>query len=144
MLTIIICKLLVFLGSLIGRGSSLPGLIALKLDKNILSKLTLPERTLAITGSNGKTSITELVRATAENAGLRVVCNSYGSNQIEGVATALLAASDLKGRVSADAVYSRATSAFVSIPSSISRRNIFSSAISTATSSPATGTTALC
>ena len=104
MLTILICKLLVFLGSLIGRGSSLPGLIALKLDKNILSKLTLPERTLAITGSNGKTSITELVRASAESAGLKVVCNSYGSNQIEGVTTALLAASDLKGRVNADAV----------------------------------------
>ena len=104
MLTIIVCKLLVFLGSLIGRGSSLPGSIALRLDKNILSKLSLPERTLAITGSNGKTSITELVRAAAESAGFKVVCNSYGSNQIEGVATALLSASDLKGRVRADAV----------------------------------------
>ncbi|MDO4566990.1 MAG: MurT ligase domain-containing protein [Oscillospiraceae bacterium] len=104
MLTILICKLLRFLGGLLGRGSSLPGAVALKLDKNILSKLTLPEKSLAISGSNGKTSVTELVRAAAEAAGLRAVCNSYGSNQIEGVATALLAASDLRGRVRADAL----------------------------------------
>ena len=102
--TILICKLARFVGSLIGRGSSLPGTIALKLDKNILSKLTLPERTIAVTGSNGKTSVTELIRTTAEAAGLNVVCNSFGSNQIEGVTTALLSACDLRGRVKADAV----------------------------------------
>ncbi|MEG2083081.1 MAG: MurT ligase domain-containing protein, partial [Oscillospiraceae bacterium] len=104
MITILVCKILRFLGSLLGRGSSLPGTIALKLDKNILSKLTLPEKTLAITGSNGKTSVTELVRAAAKASGMRVVCNSYGSNQIEGVVTALLTASNLRGVVNADAV----------------------------------------
>ncbi len=104
MLTILIVKLLCFLGSLLGRGSSLPGEIALKLDKNILGRLTLPQTVIAVTGSNGKTSVTELIRTAALGAGLSVVCNSKGSNQIEGVATALLQACDLRGRIKADCV----------------------------------------
>ncbi len=104
MLTILICKILGFLGSLIGRGSSLPGAVALKLNKNILDKLTLPPVVVAVTGSNGKTTTTELIRAAAVSAGKTVVCNSEGSNQIEGVTAALLKHCNLKGEIKADAV----------------------------------------
>ena len=52
---ILICKLLKFIGGIIGRGSSLPGQIALKLYPNILSKIKLPKYIIAVTGSNGKT-----------------------------------------------------------------------------------------
>ncbi|MEG1650588.1 MAG: MurT ligase domain-containing protein [Oscillospiraceae bacterium] len=104
MLTIILCKILCFFGNLIGRGSSLPGLIALRLDKNILSKIKLPDTVVAVTGSNGKTSTTELIREAAKAAGKRFVCNSEGSNQIEGVTTALLKSCNFKGEVQADVV----------------------------------------
>lgn len=102
MIPILVCKLLGLLGRLLGRGSSLPGAVALKLDKNILGKLTLPGTVVAVTGSNGKTSTTELIRAAAEATGKKVICNSEGSNQIEGVATLLLRHSNLKGEVQAD------------------------------------------
>ncbi len=104
MFTILICKVLSFLGRLLGRGSSLPGLIALRLNPNILGKLQLPDTVIAVTGSNGKTSATEMLRAAAAATGKRVLCNSEGSNQIEGIATLLLSNSNLHGRVNADIV----------------------------------------
>jgi len=102
MFTILICKLAAFIGRLIGRGSSLPGKIALKLDKDILSKIKMPAVVIAVTGSNGKTSTTDLIKTAAEASGLRVVCNSEGSNQTEGIATALLRGCNLKREVKAD------------------------------------------
>ena len=53
LIAILACKLLRFAGKLMGKGSSLPGRVALKLEPNILQKLTLPDRILAVTGSNG-------------------------------------------------------------------------------------------
>ena len=102
MFTILLCKLLCFIGAKLGRGSSLPGAIALRLDKNILGKIKMPPLVIAVTGSNGKTSLTELIRVCAEAAGLRVVCNSEGSNQTEGVTTALLRSCNMKKEVVAD------------------------------------------
>lgn len=101
-ITILLCRLLCFLGGLVGRGSSLPGAILLKLDRHILDRIQLPPVVIAVTGTNGKTSTTELIRTAAEAAGKRVVCNSEGSNQIEGVTTALLRSCNLRGVVQAD------------------------------------------
>ncbi|MEG1181379.1 MAG: MurT ligase domain-containing protein, partial [Oscillospiraceae bacterium] len=56
------------------------------------------------TGSNGKTSVTEMICEAARAANLRVISNSEGSNQIEGVATALLKNCNLKKVVQADVV----------------------------------------
>ena len=53
MITILLCKLLAFVGGLVGKGSSLPGSVALKLCPDILSRLTLPKHVIAVTGSNG-------------------------------------------------------------------------------------------
>jgi UDP-N-acetylmuramyl tripeptide synthase len=102
MLTILLCKIAAFFGKLLGRGSSLPGSIALKLNKRILGRLKMPGIVVAVTGSNGKTSTAELIRTAAEAAGKRVVCNTEGSNQIEGVATTLLKNCGLNKKVKAD------------------------------------------
>ena len=53
-LIILISKILYMIGKLIGKGSSMPGKIALKLDKNILKKIALPDDIVVVTGSNGK------------------------------------------------------------------------------------------
>lgn len=50
-ITILVCKLLRFVGKLIGKGSSFPGQIALKLCPDILSRVTLPEYIIAVTGA---------------------------------------------------------------------------------------------
>ena len=103
-LTILVCKLLRFIGKLIGKGSSLPGEIALKLDPNILRKLTLPKYVIAVTGSNGKTSTVEMISQILRKSGLTVAYNKEGSNQIEGVTTFLLSDSTLRGKLRSDVV----------------------------------------
>ena len=90
MFTILLCKLLCRIGALLGRGSSLPGAICLKLDPRVLRRLQLPANIVAVTGSNGKTSTAALIAEVAEKAGLRVLCNREGSNQKEGITTLLL------------------------------------------------------
>ena len=62
-LAIVACKLLRFAGKLVGKGSSLPGKYALKLCPDILRRVTLPPRVVAVTGSNGKTSTVEMIAA---------------------------------------------------------------------------------
>ena len=103
-ITILLCKLLAFVGKLIGKGSSLPGKFALKLCPDILSRLQLPENIIAITGSNGKTSTVEMVAGILHAAGKKVVYNKEGSNQIEGVTTLLLKNATFSGKVHGDVV----------------------------------------
>ena len=103
-ITILLCKLLSFAGKLLGKGSSLPGKIALKLCPNILTRLQLPKDIIAITGSNGKTSTVEMVAGILKAAGKTVVYNKEGSNQIEGVTTMLLNNATLSGKVKGDVV----------------------------------------
>ncbi len=101
-LTILICKMLRGIGKLIGKGSSLPGKIALKLCPDILSRVTLPEYIIAVTGSNGKTSTVEMIAHILTENGKSVAWNREGSNQIEGVTTMVLANATMGGKVKAD------------------------------------------
>ena len=101
-ITILICKLLRFVGRLIGKGSSFPGQVALKLCPDILSRVQLPEYIIAVTGSNGKTSTVEMIAHILQKNGKRVAWNREGSNQIEGVTTLVLGSSTMGGKVKSD------------------------------------------
>ena len=101
-LVIIICKILRFIGKKIGQGSSLPGQVALKLYPNVLSKIKLPEKIIAVTGSNGKTSTVEMIAHILRSNGLNVIYNAEGSNQIEGVTTFILSAATIGGKLNGD------------------------------------------
>ena len=101
-LTILICKLLRFAGKVIGRGSSKPGQVALKLCPDILSRVELPKYIIAVTGSNGKTSTVEMIAHILTQNGRSVAWNKEGSNQIEGVTTLVLGSATLGGKVKAD------------------------------------------
>ena len=101
-LTILICKLLRFAGKLIGKGSSKPGQVALKLCPDILSRVELPPYIIAVTGSNGKTSTVEMIAHILTQNGKTVAWNKEGSNQIEGVTTLVLDSATLGGKVKAD------------------------------------------
>ena len=57
-ISIIIGKILIFIGKLVNKGSTLPGEYALKIDKNLIKKFQLPEKIIAVTGSSGKGSTT--------------------------------------------------------------------------------------
>lgn len=102
LLAIIICKFGYWVGGLIGKGSSYPGKIALKICPNILSRIKYPPVVIAITGSNGKTSTTEMVSAIIKKAGLRLAYNDKGSNQVEGVTTTVLHYATLGGVMKQD------------------------------------------
>ncbi len=101
-LAIVACKLGRLVGRAVGKGSSLPGKVALKICPDILSRVKLPQHIIAVTGSNGKTSTVEMIAAVLRADGRRVIYNQEGSNQIEGVTTLILTHADLRGRVGAD------------------------------------------
>ena len=72
-LAILVCKLGHAVGSLVGKGSSLPGKYALKICPDILARVQLPSRIIAVTGSNGKTSTVEMIAAILRAGGKSVV-----------------------------------------------------------------------
>ena len=84
-----------------GRGHALPGLVAEHLDPDLAKKLAagLAGGVVLVTGTNGKTTTTKFARAMLEAGGERVLTNSTGSNLKRGVTSALIAASDWRGRV---------------------------------------------
>ena len=101
-LSIICAKALIFIGNIFGRGSATPGQVALKIDKNILSKLKMPKTVICVTGSSGKGSTCNLIVDIARKQGKTVVFNNKGSNLVTGILTALLGASNLKGELKQD------------------------------------------
>ena len=103
-LSILTCKLSAFLLSFIGRGSALPGTIALKFDKNILKKLTLPSKVIVVTGSSGKGSTTKIIAHVLKDFGYKVSHNFQGGNETSGIITTLIKDSNLKGKVKSDFV----------------------------------------
>lgn len=102
LITILVCKLLRFIGKVVGKGSSLPGKIALKICPDILQRVTLPKYIIAVTGSNGKTSTVEMIAHILMQNGKKVAWNKEGSNQIEGVTTLILNSCTLSGKVDCD------------------------------------------
>ena len=101
-LAILVCKLGRWVGKLVGKGSSMPGKVALKICPDILRRVQLPPHIIAVTGSNGKTSTVEMIAAILRADGKNVVYNEEGSNQIEGVATLVLTHATMGGKVKAD------------------------------------------
>ena len=101
-LTIIICKLLRFVGALLGKGSSKPGQIALRICPDILTRITLPDKVIAVTGSNGKTSTVGMIHYLLTKSGYSVAYNREGSNQLEGVTTMILSNVTLSGKMKKD------------------------------------------
>ncbi len=77
-------------------GSSFPGKLALTLDPHILASLTKNYQIAVITGTNGKTMTTALCAQMARQKGYQIVTNASGSNMIQGIVGAFLAAEPLK------------------------------------------------
>lgn len=75
----------------IGGGSAAPGLYALKIEPDLVKKLSkkIP-RNIIITGTNGKTTTSRILAHLAKESGLKVIRNSTGSNLERGIASALI------------------------------------------------------
>ena len=80
----------------IGRGSTLPGKVALKFDKDILSQLAKNYEIVVITGTNGKTLTTALTVGILQEAFGPILTNPSGANMISGITTTFLRAKHSK------------------------------------------------
>jgi UDP-N-acetylmuramyl tripeptide synthase len=83
-----------------GGGTTVPGVVARRVDPAVLAKLSngLQRGSVAITGTNGKTTTTRMVGEILRTAGVRAVNNSTGANLVTGVTAALISDASLLGR----------------------------------------------
>ncbi len=85
-------------------GGSTPGLLALKLDPQLLKHLALPETIVIVTGTNGKSTVTNLLTRVLQADGRNVLSNLEGNNLKIGIASLLLDHASFSGKVQADAL----------------------------------------
>lgn len=76
---------------LLGRNATfLPGKLAIKLCPHFLAHLNPPKTVVAVTGTNGKTTVSNLLTSILRKNGYTVTNNSLGSNVQAGVISALI------------------------------------------------------
>jgi UDP-N-acetylmuramyl tripeptide synthase len=77
-----------------GGGTSLPGKLLIKLDPHAIRSLAgrLPQGSVAISATNGKTTTAAMVASILERRGTRLVHNRAGANMAGGIASTLLGA----------------------------------------------------
>ena len=74
--------------------ANFPGKMALKIDPNIIGEMApkITEGSVMVVGTNGKTTISNLLADTIEAHGKSVMCNRSGANLDNGIASTLLQA----------------------------------------------------
>lgn len=87
---LILGKLTVLLGKVLKRGSSLPGYVVMRVSPNILKKIKYPKDIIVVTGTNGKTSTSNLIAEIIKSSGKDVVYNSKGANLLSGLITTII------------------------------------------------------
>ena len=97
---ILLCKLLRAVSRLLHRGgTAMPGRIALKLCPDLLSRLAKNVRTVAVTGTNGKTTSARMIEEAFSRAGKNYLTNRSGANLLSGITTEFVMNSTVFGRM---------------------------------------------
>jgi len=102
LVAVIVAKAAQFALRVIGRGSNTPGIIALKICPDALARFVMPKTVICVTGTNGKTSTSNLITTALRSYGKSVINNSEGSNMAPGLVSALIKECSLSGKTSAD------------------------------------------
>ena len=98
-LAICLCKLLRFFSRLLHRGgTAMPGEWANKLCPNLLSILSRGVKTVAITGTNGKTTTARMIEQAFSDRGESYFANRSGANLLSGITTEFVMNSTLFGK----------------------------------------------
>lgn len=115
-------------------GTALPGLIADKIDPNLLHKLTegsFDKGIIVVTGTNGKTTVSSMISDILTKNGISHIRNSAGSNMKRGIVSTLIDNSDNSGRINKDMAVFEVDEAYVPVvcpiikPSIIVVTNLF-------------------
>ncbi|MEF2977908.1 MurT ligase domain-containing protein [Subtercola sp. YIM 133946] len=87
-----------------GGGSAIPGNIALKINPTFLQDTIarIPLGVVAVSGSNGKSTTTNMLAGILREHGLKVFTNPSGGNLPQGIASSVLAGVSLTGVLDAD------------------------------------------
>ena len=103
-LLILIGKIIVRLLRLMKRNAgNLPGIVLWHLSGHkAVSMFKVECPIIAVTGTNGKTSVTNCIAQLFEGSGKKIIINREGNNLDTGICSLLLRHCDMKGRVRAD------------------------------------------
>ena len=103
-LLIIIGKIIVKLLKLLHRNAgNLPGIVLWHLSRHkAVSMFKVECPIIAITGTNGKTSVTNCIAQLFERSGKKIIINKEGNNLDTGICSMLLKYCDMSGKVKAD------------------------------------------
>ncbi len=130
LLVILLAKCIGVLAGLLGKGTNLPGQVALKLRPRILKKLAGDYRIALVTGTNGKTTTTAMLESILKETGARTISNASGANMKGGIVSSLIRAYKVFGKrkgfaiLEVDEAYLRHITAEIS-PEVIAVTNIF-------------------
>lgn len=80
------------------QGTYLPGVVSARIDPQYLKHLPKPERIIAVTGTNGKTTTSNMMLDILSVRHQHIVSNSVGSNTDSGIITTLADNLDLAGK----------------------------------------------
>ena len=103
-LLIIIGKIIVKLLKLMHRNAgNLPGIVLWHLSRHkAVSMFKVDCPIIAVTGTNGKTSVTNCIAQLFERSGKKIIINKEGNNLDTGICSMLLKYCDMSGKVKAD------------------------------------------
>ena len=98
-IAICLCKFLRLFSRLVHRGgTAMPGRWALKICPNLLAILARRVKTVAVTGTNGKTTTSRMIEEGFAGQGLNYFANRSGANLLSGITTEFVMNSTLFGK----------------------------------------------
>lgn len=98
-LSCLVCRLVTFILQKLGRGATtLPGRVALKVKRNVLSDLSKNVKVIIVTGTNGKTTSCRIIEEGLKTAGKTYFINKSGANLITGITASFIMNSTITGK----------------------------------------------
>ncbi|MDD6189894.1 MAG: MurT ligase domain-containing protein [Clostridiales bacterium] len=88
---------------LLGRkGTYFAGKLAIKLCPDFIGRIGRPKTLIGVTGTNGKTTVSNMLNDVFASWGIELMNNRYGSNINAGVASALIESAGISGKCKKD------------------------------------------